>query len=161
MDIDCDIKDAAFRPDDSLQKDKRPSLKGMADETDRTTSKELLDFRLHLKRLEIIDTAVREGIPWLFGAVIAFCTYLSIAVLAGKYTFAQIGVSVLGNIKISESISYVFGLSGVLYGLKERRLRRKNIQRLSTQIQTLERQKHPNLSSSNLTQRGTTQPEDK
>ena len=132
----------------------------MAESPDTAQKKEVLDFRLHLKRLEIIDSAVRLGVPWSFGALIAFFCFGSIVALAGKYTFAQIGVSILGNMKISESISYVFGLSGVLYGLKERKLRRKNIQRMSPQIQALERQMHPNRSSSNLTTRGTTQPED-
>jgi hypothetical protein len=132
----------------------------MSEVPPQPTTKEFLDFRLHLKRLEIWDVGVRLLVPWGFGALIAFFAYLSIAILAGRYTFAQIGVNVLGNLKISESISYVSGLTGVLYGLKERRLRRKNIQRLSTQIQKLEKQADPNRSSSDLTERGTTRPED-
>jgi hypothetical protein len=132
----------------------------MSEVPQQPTTKEFLDFRLHLKRLEIWDVGVRLAVPWGFGALIAFFAYLSISILAGRYTFAQIGVSVFGNLKISESISYVSGLTGVLYGLKERRLRRKNIQRLSGQIQKLEKLIHPNRSSSDLTVQGTTRPED-
>jgi hypothetical protein len=124
-------------------------------------SKELLDFRLHLKRLEIIDNAVRLAIPWGFGAIIAACAAYSVSVLAGKYTFAQIGVSFLGSLKVNETISYAFGASGVIYGIKQRALRRKNIQRMSSQIQTLEGQLFSTRSSSNLTTQGTTQPRDR
>jgi hypothetical protein len=128
---------------------------------DLPPSKELLDFRLHLRRLEIIDNVVRLAIPWGFGAIIAVCASYAVSVLAGKYTFAQIGVSFLGSLRLNETISYAFGASGVIYGLKQRALRRKNIQRLSTQIQTLEGQVFPTRSSSNLTTEGTTQPGDR
>jgi hypothetical protein len=139
----------------------RCSREPMTDTKEQPITKEVLDFRLHLKRLEIIDTVVRLTIPWCGGILIALCAAYTVSVLAGKYTFAQIGISLLGSLKVSETISYAFGASGVIYGLKEGALRRKNIHRLSSQIQNLERQVNPTRSSSSLTTRGTTQPGDK
>jgi hypothetical protein len=130
-------------------------------ESDQPQSKEVLEYRLHLKRLEILDSLVRLGIQWGCLSFIAACGAYSIAVLAGKFTFAQIGVNFLGSFTVSETISYGVGAAGVVYGLRERSTRRQNIQRMSAQIETLEKKAYPNRTSSHLTDRGTTQPEDR
>jgi hypothetical protein len=44
--------------------------------------------------------------------------YLSTKSLAGHYTFADIGIKVMGDFKISEAFSYLFGAGGVGYGLR-------------------------------------------
>ncbi len=91
---------------------------------------------------------------------IAYCMYLSIAVLAGKTTLANIGISFLGNVKISEAVAWLFGVSGVAFGYKQRQLRRKTVEHLQTRNIEIEQQIDPNRTSSTLTPRGDTNPRD-
>ena len=114
-------------------------------------SPEVLDHRLKIKRLEIWDNTIQSGIRWVGLVLICFAMAFCVRVLAGKYTFAQIGVSFLGSFKVSEAVSYGVGVVGVGYGLRERRLRRKNIERMSGQIAKLEEEIHQRRSSSHLT----------
>ncbi len=118
------------------------------------------EYALRAKRLDIIDTAVRLFIPWGFLALVAYWVHKDISVLAGKQTLAQIGISFLGDIRLSDSVAYIFGVAGTGYGIAERQLRRRNIARLSGEKQELERLLDAGRTSSNLTRQGTTRPED-
>src|SRR6266704_2592186 len=85
-----------------------------------------------LRRYRVGDSVasvLRELVRW--GAV-SFCAYMGfrcVAVLAGKITMAEIGVRVLGSLRVSEAVAWIFGAGGVGYGLRQRRLRRQTIQR--------------------------------
>jgi hypothetical protein len=98
-----------------------------------------------------------------FGALcfLAYCTYLTIAALAGKETDASIGISFLGNITVSQSFAYIFGAGGVVYGFRERALRQRTIERLQRRVQELEAAQDPSRTSSKLTPRGETRPQDR
>jgi hypothetical protein len=87
--------------------------------------------------------------------------YLAIKSLAGHYTFSDIGIKVIGDFKVSEAVSYLFGAGGLGYGLRERKLRRQTTERLTQRTITLEKAMDPNRTSSHLTTRGTTNPEDR
>jgi hypothetical protein len=91
-------------------------------------------------------------IYWLTGAVES---------LAGKYTFADIGIKFLAQMSISQSISYAAGAGGVLYGIRERKLRRDKTEYLARRNRELEERLDPRRSSSRLTGRGTTRKEDR
>ena len=97
---------------------------------------------------------------WFSLVGISAFVYLSTKSLAGHYTFADIGIRVIGDFKISEALSYLFGAGGVGYGLRERKLRRQTTERLANRNSTLERMIDPGRTSSHLTGRGTTNPED-
>lgn len=86
--------------------------------------------------------------------------YLCVAALAGKTTLANIGINVLANVKISEVVAWLFGGSGVIFGLNQRRLRRKTIEHVQTRNIMLEQRLDPNRTSSQLTPRGETNPRD-
>ena len=90
----------------------------------------------------------------------AFLSYRAIAVLAGQYTFADIGVKFLADVKIANSVGYVVGAAGVAYGRRQKKLKEDTIQQLAPRIKELETAIDPNRSSSGLTQRGRTRPED-
>lgn len=79
---------------------------------------------------------------------------------AGKYTFADIGISLLGDFRVSEALIYILGVGGIIYGYGERRLRLKAIERLANRQIELEKRIDPGRSSSGLTPQGTTRPED-
>jgi hypothetical protein len=95
----------------------------------------------------------------LLGCV--YYAYLAIASLAGKETFAKILVSFVANMTISKWLAYAFGGGGVLYGVKERRLRRNTARRLAPGRIQYEEGLDPLRSSSGLTQTGETNPEER
>jgi len=84
--------------------------------------------------------------------------------LAGKETLASIGLSLLADVKTSKGaatlICALFGASGSMYGLRQRKLRRDDIQSRSGQISKLEQAFDKKRASSGLTRRGTTRKED-
>lgn len=93
--------------------------------------------------------------------LIAFFAYLGVDSLAGKITFANIGINFLSEVKTSISLSITVGIIGAVYGLKQRKLRRDTVEILQTRIKELESYIDKNRSSSKLTVRGDTRPEDK
>jgi hypothetical protein len=98
-----------------------------------------------------------------FGSLsfIAYCGYRSIETLAGKTTMANIGINVLGQLRVSETLAWALGGGGMTYGVYQRKLRRDAIEHLSKRSHKDERQIDPGRSSSRLTSRGTTPAEDK
>ena len=80
---------------------------------------------------------------------------------AGQSTLANVAISVVTGVRIEAAISYAIGGGGILYGLRQRQLRQRNIERLTARILVLERQNDPYRSSSGLTPRGTTRPSDR
>lgn len=86
--------------------------------------------------------------------------YLMVSKLSGQMTMAQIGLSFLGEMRLPSALAYLFGGSGFAYGLNERRLRHKKTSGLASYMSALEQRIDPQRTSSNLTTRGTTRPED-
>lgn len=109
----------------------------------------------------MIGSVVHTIVPWAGAVLVAFFFYKSVSSLAGRYTFSQIGVGFLGDFRISDGVAYIFGAGGVGYGVKQTQLRRNNVERTAGRIAELEKQLDPARSSSRLTPRGTTRPEDK
>jgi hypothetical protein len=75
------------------------------------------------------------------------------------------GKEALTNIKIdipflSSAIGLLLGGGGLAYGIKQNKLRKDTIQQQSKRIKDLEHQSDKNRSSSELTERGDTNPED-
>ncbi len=124
-------------------------------------SKKEADFLLRSKRLDIIEVAVRLAVPWGALVAIAYWVHADIIALAGKQTLAQIGLSFMGDIKVSDAVAYIFGAAGAGYGIAERTLRRKTIARLTDEGRRLEQMVDQHRTSSNLTRQGTTRPEDR
>ncbi len=98
-----------------------------------------------------------------WGAIIAISryAYLAIEALSGKSTLADIGINFLSDIKISVTLAWIAGVGGVFYGISQRKLRKDTVERLQERIQALEAEIDPNRSTSNLTRRGDTRPEDR
>lgn len=109
----------------------------------------------------MVGSIVHVGVPWTAAVLIAMFFYKSVASLAGQYTFAQIGVGFLGDFRISEGFAYLFGVGGITYGAKRHQLQQRNLERTAKRISDLEKQIDPGRSSSRLTPRGNTRPEDK
>gem|GEM_PF-1961391 len=119
------------------------------------------EYAIRFKRLDIIGSSIQQFIKYGFLAFCFYLFYLSVLALAGKHTFAEIGIKVLGSLRISDGILSVVAAGSLSYGVGQRNLRRKNIERLSRRNQELEQQLDPKRSSSGLTLKGTTRPGDK
>lgn len=114
-------------------------------------------------RIKVVDLAsVNLGRVIRWGAVVwvAKYGYLSIAVLAGKTTAANVLIQFLANFKIQMAVSWGAAAGGLGWGLVERRLRKRTIRRLAPRIKQLERVIDSARTSSNLTVDGSTRPED-
>ena len=100
----------------------------------------------------LLVAAATVGIVYLLGH--------SIEALAGKQTEANILVSLLGTLEVSVVLSWVVGGAGVAYGRAQNKLRKTTVERLHKRIHDLESAIDQNRSSSKLTPRGDTNPED-
>jgi hypothetical protein len=113
-------------------------------------------FRL-TQLLGLANVIVRYGAMVL----IAYMGYLTVESLSGENTAANIGIKMLADLRVSTALAWLFGAGGVGYGMKQRNLRRSNIERMEARIKELEGEVDPGRSTSKLTPRGLTNPEDK
>ncbi len=125
-----------------------------------------------------ITKVFRDLIKW--GAIlgIAYFAFLSIESLSGKRTEADIAVKAEGALsmdmgtsdkkaktdprpsQIAILLALIFGIGGIAYGRYQAKLRKDVIERYHPLIQEAERLIDQNRSSSKLTDRGDTRPED-
>jgi hypothetical protein len=132
----------------------------------RTNNKSAAELRGEnrvLRRLRTTDGLAGVTVTLIkWGAVVLVAHELReiVVALAGKITLADIGIKVFGNFAVSEALAWVLGIGSASYGLFQNKLRKDVVQRLQGRIQQLERQRDPRRSSSELTPRGDTRPED-
>lgn len=120
-----------------------------------------LSFVKHSRIAEGIVNILSSFIRWGSLVLIARYTYLGIEALAGKATLADVGIKFLTNIKIEVALAWCAAGGGMLYGYQQRRMRKDTVERLQNRIQELEQNIDPKRSSSKLTPRGDTRPEDR
>ena len=113
-----------------------------------------------MRQFDGVYSVLRDLIRWAAVVFIVYWIGRTIGTLAGKVTMADIGIRFLAEVRLSEAVAGIFGVTGLGYGLTQRRLRRNTIERLQGRIQELERRLDPNRTSSQLTERGETRPED-
>lgn len=90
-----------------------------------------------------------------------YFTTSTIKELAGKETWADIGIHLLGSLTVSVRLAWILTVSGVFWAILERKLRQRVIRRMSGRVAEFERQLDPERSSSRLTQSGDTNPRDR
>jgi hypothetical protein len=122
------------------------------------------EFQLKRQKGETLHAAVVRLCKWIPIAFICYFAYLSIAALAGKSTLADFGIYLVTDLKVNKVLSHIamaaFGIGGTSYGYAQKKLYERNIERMSKVIQGLENKLDPNRSSSRLTTKGLTRPED-
>jgi hypothetical protein len=111
--------------------------------------------------LDITASSVQMLIPWTGACFFAFMVFKSVSVLAGRKTTADLGLRLIGDIRVNEALAWLIAVISSGYGIRERRLRQKNIERSAATIERLESSIDTYRSSSRLTTRGTTRREDK
>lgn len=120
-----------------------------------------LRFRLYTRLIEVIGLVVHRAIPCTGIVLVFFFLYLSARVLAGQQTFATVVVKFFADFRVRDALAYGLGLGGVGYGLRNRKLRKDSVEQMADRIKILESQIDVRRSSSRLTRRGETRPEDK
>lgn len=107
--------------------------------------------------ISVAQTAIKYGaLVW-----ICYYGYQAVAVLAGKHTLADIGLNFLANVKVSVALSWAVAVGGFVYGKNQNRLRKNSVERLQGRVKELELKIDPHRTSSSLTVRGETRPEDR
>ncbi len=108
-----------------------------------------------------VASVINNLIRWGGMVLLAYFMFRTVQSLAGQTTSANIGLRLFGEVRLSDVIaSAIFGGGGAMYGLAQRRLRHTVIKEMSQRIKQLEAERDPTRSSSKLTARGETNPED-
>lgn len=136
----------------------------------KTTKKELeaevrrLTTEMHMSRestiAESIVSVVNNLVKWGALALIAYLMAQCIDSLAGEATTSNIAISLVTDLKMNQYLAYAFGGSGIGYGIMQRKSKRDTIERLQGRKEALEQMVDPGRSSSKLTPKGLTRPED-
>lgn len=117
-----------------------------------------------LRKGRIAEGAIQVSLALLrYGTIVVlgYWALQGIRAIAGSSTDANIAVELLANFGVSVTLAWTVALSGGAYGLFQRHLRRNTVERLQGRIRELESIIDPQRTSSELTQRGDTRPEDK
>ena len=120
-----------------------------------------LALRKYVHTSGLIAGTINNIARWTGLVAIAMFAYLCIRSLSGERTNAQIGISILGDVRISEVFAWLLAGSGMAYGRRQRSLRRRAIEHLHPRSKRYEESVDRGRSSSQLTPRGDTRPEDK
>lgn len=118
-------------------------------------------YRLLAPIVAGIGSAIRS-IPWcivLFA--VAWFTRDVLIAYAGQTTNANIVVRLLADLRVAVLLPWAVAAGGVVYGVRQKHLKEQAIERLTKRPHELERVIDPNRTSSGLTLRGRTNPEDK
>jgi hypothetical protein len=119
-----------------------------------------IDFYKRGGYAEHTGAAVQVALKWGTIAFAVWCLKESITAFAGTTSTANVVVSFLGQLEVSNAIAALFGVGGTAYGYKQRKLKGDTVKRLQSRIQELESRFDKNRTSSELTQTGETNPQD-
>lgn len=131
-----------------------------------TKNKSKSDLEVELRILK--QSRIAENVTQVFlhlirwGGIVLVVRYMYLAIdsLSGKDTNTDILINFLSNITISNWLAWLVGILGVLYGLRQKKLRKDTTERLQDRNISFEVQVDPERTTSTLTARGDTRPED-
>jgi hypothetical protein len=106
-----------------------------------------------VKLITAFFDVIKKAIPWTAWVLIAYF-------LAGRNTNISVIANAISDLKANEWIAYILGASGTGFGLRQRSLRRKEIQRYSNRVPYLEKELNSERTSSGLQPDGTQSEED-
>jgi hypothetical protein len=122
------------------------------------------EYEFRLKKIAMVTEAISNLgtalCKWGGFAFIAWCLWGVAASLSGEQTSASIVFRAALDMRADQYIAYLLGGGGVIYGVRERRLRRKTTERLSERTASLEKRIDPHRTSSGLPSTGDTRLED-
>ncbi len=111
-------------------------------------------FRTAAGTASVLNNLIRWGaLSWF-----AYMGFRALEVMAGKTTIANIRIvaNVIGDSFVSEVLAWLLATVGIGYGVLQRALKQKAIERLGPQRKAYEEQLDPGRTSSRLTRQGRT-----
>ncbi len=123
-------------------------------------TKQELEYDIRARRIDRTASVVEQFFKYGAIALLGYFAMSAVQTLAGRTTFADIGLRFIGDVRVSEATAWFFGVGGVGYGLRQRKLRRDTIEALAPRVRERESELDPKRSSSSLPPRGTTRPDD-
>ena len=111
----------------------------------------------HTEWLRLVGKIVDTLPKYIFAVFVLYIFKDIVHELAGKETLTNIKIDIP---TLNNAIGLLVGIGGLAYGSRQNKSRKDAIQRQSKRIKELERQSDKNRSSSELTERGETNPED-
>lgn len=100
-------------------------------------------------------------IRWTGIVLVVYWAYRIVEALAGQTTVAEFDIEMLPNLRASQIAASIWAGAATGYAFFERDLRRRTVERLQNRITELEKKIDPSRTSSKLTTRGETRPEDR
>jgi hypothetical protein len=135
-------------PDSSLSKKDQAAV-----------AKRRIDRRYDLL-LKLGSLLIARGLKWGFFGYLAYQGRLALAAFAGHTTFASLLLALGANASISITLSWTATAAFAIWVFLERRLRKGTTERLTLRNRELELRIDRGRTSSELTTRGDTRPED-
>ena len=105
--------------------------------SDTVTSSKGADA-LVLKLIDLLSQMAHRVLPWLLLVVALYALQDAVRTLTRQETPAGAWIALMGSVRATRFFAFVFGVSGMLYGLHQRNLRRAAISRLEGRIAKLE-----------------------
>jgi len=118
-------------------------------------------LRLQVKIIDLLSTVVVYGSKYGALALIFYWMTDALKAFAGQQTIADLAFKFLADIKMPQWLAYVFGVGGIGWAYAERKLRQRTVAHMASSKEEAEKRLDPGRTSSNLTARGTSRPEDK
>lgn len=103
---------------------------------------------------------IGRGLKWGFFAWLAYQAQIAVSAFAGRTTLTNVGLALGANITMLVSLSWTVTVGFGIWVFLERRLRKGTVERLTLRIKEMEITLDRDRSSSLLTTRGDTRPED-
>lgn len=118
-------------------------------------------FQLISQAIDGFVTTIRTGLVVAGFVAIGYYIQNVLVAFAGQQTEAAISFSLVTKLQADRWFAYMVGAGGLGYGLMQRKLRQRNIRRLTVHTSELESRMHPKRTSSGLTPEGKTRKEDR
>jgi hypothetical protein len=110
-----------------------------------------------MRKIDGAFSTAKTFISYGFLALMFYFAFLMVDSLSGQVTFADIGIRMILDWRI---LAVLGTAGGVVYGIRERRLRQNTVKKLQPRIQQLEQLIDGGRSTSSLTATGETNPVD-
>lgn len=112
------------------------------------------------RRYDAIGLVIGRGFKWGFFAILVWQGRHAVEALAGRTTLADFAVTLGANVSTAIAASWTVTIGFGVWVFLERKLRKRVQERLTGRARELELRMDPGRSSSELTPRGDTRPED-
>jgi len=88
--------------------------------------------------IDLISLSIHKVLPWLLAVWLVIAVRDAAMSLSGEGSLFRAWVELTSNLRVSRGFAFVFGVFGIVYGLRQRSLRETQYRHLSQRISELE-----------------------